>query len=606
MNKTLINNYLDFCGWLSKNHKPIMGFDTETTSLSYLDMSCIGFSLATDTETCYVRFDGQIPSAPSDYFRLLEGVTLVMHNSVFDLKVLHKYGFEPEKIFCTLVGAKLCDENLQHYGLKDLAVDWLRIPASEVKKYEEVCADVHSPKFFDYATNDAIWTYQLYLYEMEILKREGLVYLAEQIEMAFQFVLRDMEINGVFVDKKRLEDFKNVCRDILFTIESDMLGVFNKNHTVEKDLWGQSHFSSPINFGSTKQLVVYISSLGFTVDEKTKKGNPSVGKIYLQKMKGKHLFFDLLYRYRKLLKLYNGFIEPADAFIDSDGRIRPSYNMVTTGRLSCSDPNLQQLPNPKKEKLEFNYREIFVPKPGHLFVKADYSGQELRNLAEVSHDKTMVDAFSRNFDLHLVTANRIFSLGLTNDSLTDGTSAHTKAGLTYKTQRHQAKNGVNFPVIYGAFSQRIAADNHVSIEEAQRWLDEFDALYPHVKQWKLTVNRRLAKQGYVTTLMGRRRRFPLYNSSGRREKAKMERQAANFEIQGFSADQMKIAAVKVRQYQDKYRARLVMSVHDELVWELPCEQAKEFSCMVKYTMEHCVALSVPVIVDLSVVSNYGE
>jgi len=125
MNKKVIKSYLDYCDWLQKNKQSVMGFDTETTSLSYLDMECIGFSLATDKEACYV-----IPDRPGnliDYFMQLEGITLIMHNSVFDLKVLHKYGFEPDKIFCTLVGAKLINENLSHYGLKDLAIDWLNI-----------------------------------------------------------------------------------------------------------------------------------------------------------------------------------------------------------------------------------------------------------------------------------------------------------------------------------------------------------------------------------------------------------------------------------------------------------------------------------------------
>lgn len=612
MNKILITNYLDFCSWLKKNKQPVMSFDTETTSLKYLDLECIGFSLATGTEACYVRFYRQTPSVVSDYFRLLEGITLVMHNAVFDLKVLHKYGFEPKKIFCTMVGMKLCDENRDHYNLKDLAIEILRVPINVVKRYEEVSINVDSPEFADYATNDAIWTYQLYQYEMDILRRENLVYLAEEIEMPFQFVLRDMEINGVFIDKEKLNVFKEQCKTILYNIEVDMLAIFHKSFYINTNLFGEVEHISPINFSSSAQLVQCIESLGMVVSERTKpstrfpQGQKSVGKATKARLKGQHPFIDLLIRKGKLQKMYDGFIAPADDFIDSDGRIRPSYNMVTTGRLSCSDPNLQQLPNPKKEKLEFNYREIFIPKPGNVLVKADYSGQELRNLAEVSHDKVMVDAFSRNFDLHLVTANRIFSLGLTNDSLTDGTPSHDKACSTYKAKRHQAKNGVNFPTVYGAFAQRIAADNHVSIPEAQRWLDEFDALYPQVKQWKQTVNQRLAKHGYVTTLMGRRRHFPFYNSSKKWDKAKMERQAANFEIQGFSADQMKIAAVKIRQYQDDYRARTVLSVHDELVFEVPEERSKEFAERIKYTMENCVKISVPVLVEVSIVENYGQ
>lgn len=612
MIKTVITNYLDFCNWLKENKQPILGFDTETTSLSFLEMECIGFSLATDKAACYV-----IPDKPDnliEYFMQLKGITLVMHNAVFDLKVLYKYGYEPEKIFCTLTGAKLCDENRQHYNLKDLATDWLKVPYKTVRRYEEVCTNTNSKEFYNYAMQDAIWTYQLYQYEMKILKKENLVYLAEEVEMPFQFVLRDLEINGVFIDTKKLEVFKHECSKILHNIEADMLACFGKCHNSNTNLFGEIEYTSPINFNSSTQLVCCIENLGMVITEKTNptkrfpEGQKSVNKVTKARLKGKHSFIDLMIRRSKLIKLYDGFIEPLTDFIDFDGRVRPSYNMVRTGRLSCSDPNLQQLPNPKREKLEFNHRELFIPEEGNVFVCADYSGQELRNLAEVSNDKNMVDAFGNNLDLHLVTANHIFSLGLANDSLKEGTPNNIKARITYKTQRHQAKNGVNFPTIYGAFAQRVAQDNHVSVQEAQRWLDEFDKLYPGVKRWKEQVTNKIKRQHYTSTLMGRRRRFPYYDQEGKWEQKRIERQAANSEIQGFSADQVKIAAIKIVKsgILQKYRVRIVLCVHDELVWELPEEYAKEFSCEVKYIMEHAVSMKIPILVDVKIVRSYGE
>jgi DNA polymerase-1 len=600
---TVINNFLDFCDWLEKNKRPIMAFDTETTSLSYLDMECIGFSLATDKASCYVIADRNF----IDYFMKLKGITLVMHNAVFDLKVLHKYGFEPEKIWCTLVGAKLCDENREHYSLKDLAYEWLHIPLEQIKRYDEVCDNPNSPIFYDYAMNDAIWAYQLWEYEKKIIQKEDLIYLAEEIEMPFQFVLRDLEINGIYINKEKLEKFRNECNAILINLESNMLSIFNKKHSIQGELWSERDtYISPINFGSSQQLVACCESLGFQIDEFTDKGNPSVGKTYLQKMRNKHPFFDLLWRYKKLQKLQNSFLEPLEGFIDEDGRVRPSYQMVRTGRLSCSDPNLQQLPNPKKEKLEFNHRELFIPKEGNVLVCADYSGQELRNLAEVSNDSNMVNAFNMDYDLHLFTANRVFNLNLGDSVFINSTEEHKEACKKYKSKRHQAKNGINFPTVYGAFAQRIAEDNNVSIPEAQRWLDEFDKLYPQVKKWKEQVTNRIRKVYYTTTLMGRKRRFPYYQTSGRWEKAKMERQAANFEIQGFSADQMKLAAVKIRQFLADYKAHFVLTVHDELVFEVPEEYAQEFSVKIKYVMEHCICMKVPIIVDVKIVRNYGE
>ena len=242
----------------------------------------------------------------------------------------------------------------------------------------------------------------------------------------------------------------------------------------------------------------------------------------------------------------------------------------------------------------------------NVLVKADYSGQELRVLAEVSKDANMVAAFNKNYDLHLYTANRVFNLGLDDKDFINGTPEHEEASGKFKEKRHQAKNGINFPTVYGAFPKRIAKDNKVSIEEAQRWLDEFDKLYPGVKKAVQLTKKELKEQGYVTTLMGRRRRFPYYNSADRYEKGHMERAAFNFKIQGLSADMMKIAAGKILHILPEYQAKYVLTVHDELVWELPYKHAKQFSCKVKHIMEGCICLSVPLIVDVSIVKSYGD
>jgi DNA polymerase-1 len=604
MVKTVINNYLEFCDWLKVEKRPVMSFDTETTSLKYFDLECIGFSLATDTAACYVKMDGW--NHPADCWRLLDDVLLIIHNAVFDLKVMYKYGIEPKKIFCTLVGAKLCDENLFHYGLKDLAADWLEIPYQEIKKYDEVCTNVHSFEFADYAMNDAIWTYQLYQYEMDILKRENLVYLAEEIEMPFQFCLRDMEINGIFVNMNELKEAKPRILKLMEESIIKLCGHANIDSWYEEGLFGDKILKTSLNFNSPKQLINLVENkLGFEITERTKKGGKSFGKNTKFRLKDKHPFFSEFIIYDELSNLISNFVTPCENLIDSDGRLRTSYNLKRTGRLSSSEPDLQNLPNPKRKKLIYNYRTVFIPKPGNVLVKADYSGQELRNLAEVSHDKILIDAFNSNKDLHLVTANSIFKMGLSEKEITTGTKECTEVRKSHEDKRKKA-NTLNYATLYGAFARRIAQDNHVSVQEAQRWLDEFDKLYPGVKDWKQRVSERVRKYGYISTLMGRRRRFPFYQSGGKWEKAKIERQAANFEIQGFSADQMKIAAVKIRQYQDKYRARLILSVHDELVWELPSEYAKEFSSMVKHTMEHCVVLSVPILVDVTIVSSYGD
>ena len=242
----------------------------------------------------------------------------------------------------------------------------------------------------------------------------------------------------------------------------------------------------------------------------------------------------------------------------------------------------------------------------NVFVRADYSGQELRVLAEVSKDVNMVAAFNKNYDLHLFTANRVFNLKLDDKTFVNGSKEHTEACRKFKEKRHQAKNGVNFPTVYGAYAKRIGNDNGVSTKEAQRWLDEFDKLYPGVKKAVEQTKRELRDKQYVTTLMGRRRRFPYYNESNSFDKGGMERQAFNFKIQGFSADMMKTAAAKVMKILPDFEAKIVLTVHDEIIWELPEDRANEFMKQVIYIMENCVCLSVPIKVDAKIVRSYGD
>jgi len=233
MIRTVLYSYNEFSQWLNLNRKPVMALDTETTDLNYLLLECVGFSLATDDAACYV-FDRN--ANWSQYFKLLDGIKLVMHNAPFDLKVLYKYGFEPKEVFCTLTGAKLVDENRtknQGYGLKDLASDWLGV---KVTRYEEVCTNNTTQKFFDYAIDDAVNTWNLYKLEIERLKEDDLMYLVETIEMPFQFVLRNMEINGVRINLNTLERFYHDCQIAIRNLESDLLAIFGKKHSIESDL----------------------------------------------------------------------------------------------------------------------------------------------------------------------------------------------------------------------------------------------------------------------------------------------------------------------------------------------------------------------------------
>ena len=614
MDKTVIHTPLEFLKWWQAHRQPVMSLDTETTSLDYLDLELEGFSLCNGSHSCYVvrpEPDGSwVLEALKDVVDHLD--ITIMHNAVFDLKVLHKYGIEPRAIWCTLTAAKLLDENRGKgkYSLKVLAVDTLKIPADQVKDWDEV--EQGTPEFYDYAMNDSIWTWMLYELFLPMLKAQDLIYLFQVVEMPFQYVLSDLERNGVLIDVNKLYKFKPKVENILFQLEVLMLAEIGMEHDV-CEVKGIPEPISPINFSSSQQLVqVAEQILGLKITERTKrskkypKGQQSVDKFTIARLKPKSEFFNLLSRYRKLGTLHKTFLNPCESFICSDGRIRATYQMIRTGRLSCSRPNLQNLPNPKKEKLEFNHRELFISKPGYVFVKADWAGQELRVLAEESQDVCMIQAFIDEKDLHLMTANSIFNLKLTDEQLTATSEAFKKAKKEFATERHRAKNGVNFPIIYGKSVKTLAADFDISVEEAQRWMDAFFALYPNVKKAIHITKLELQEQEYVITMMGRKRRFPGYNQMNKWEKAAALRQAFNFKIQGGSADIGKLGGIRLLEFLPKYKAQVVLFIHDEWIIECPEKYAKEFAKLTKEILEGVVCLSVPMIVDVQITESYGD
>ena len=611
MNKqviTTIDQFQDWCNNLSE----VISLDFETSSLSYLDMEFVGFSMCDGSQAMYTEnprlllyLETLFPHR-SDSSR---NHLWVFHNSPFDLKCCKKFiGEIPDRTFCTLTGAKLINENLPSHSLKYLAHVWLKVPAKEIKKWEEV---VGTSEFANYATNDAIWTYQLYQREVPILKKEGLTYVAS-IEMEFQKVIMDMEINGALIDQGKLSQFQKEVPALVDSLQVEMCELLGYKYSYNTNLLGGKELWTEVDFGSPQQMVKVAEKLGFEIFERTKPskkyphGQPSFGKQTKNRLRGQHPFFDLYYRWSKLNHQNNNFIQPLNKFIDSDGRVRTSYQMVHTGRLSSSKPCLHNNPNPKKEKLEFNHREIFIPEDGNVLIKGDFSGQELRVLAEVSNDSNMLDAFSRDYDLHLFTANRVFDLGLSDEDFIDGSEAHREACNKYKQNRHQAKNGVNFPIIYGATPGRIAKDNKVSRKEAERWLNEFFRLYPSVYDSISRIPKELESKGCVRTLFGRKRRFPFYPGKNKWDKAAQERQAFNMKIQGTSADIGKLAGVALRKMLPKYGASLILYVHDEFVIECPEETSKECAKEVQRTMENVVALKVRMPVEVKIVNNFGE
>lgn len=603
-----------------------IAFDWETTGLNYLKMEPVGVSFCDGERSVYVDLweNKNYDKVCRVLAKELVCRSLIAHNLKFDFKCLSRFGILDNnslwqssmvsgatdgriRFFCSYIASFLLDENRPSHSLDSLAEEYLGI--GKAGKWEDY-TDWHSQEFYEYAMVDAEHCYRLYELFLPRIKEEKLEHVF-QIEMDFIPVAAEMEMNGILIDQGELSALQSHVEQKILDCEDKMLMMVGKRPNIQTGLFGQQFRVTPVNFNSSQQLVECFKKLGLPLTEKTSNGAWSISKTTLNKLKGEP-FVDSLTEYKMLQKLYSSYILPCWELIDEDGRIRPTVGIVKTGRTSMSSPNLQQLPNVRDKTI--NYRRIFSSN-GNL-IGADYSGQELRILGEITQDETIIEAFRMDKDLHLLTASKIFDLPLVADDLVNGSPGHKRACVDYKSERYKAKNGANFPIVYGSSAGGIAWRQGVSKDEAQRWVDGFFKAYPRVKSCMSEIPNRLYKDGYVCTLMGRRRRFSLYKnlpqwSRGKQpSKDRCVRQAFNFMIQGFAADQAKIAGRKIYDQlkaHHEWKARILMLVHDEYVIECLEEKYVDTvkNCIIN-CMENAVALSVPFKVDCKVGKSYDQ
>ncbi len=601
MQRTIISSADKLSEWLSQVTGDIISLDTETTDLKYYQLECLGISLCDGGRACYIILGDSkdaLVSVLSDWFHLYRHTRMVYHNAPFDLKVLYKLGIDPsENVLCTMTAAHLLDEEGPK-GLKDLAPKYLHLDPAQVKHYEEVIkSGVNSTEFYNYAMNDAIWTWQLWQVFRPMLTDQGLDNLFYNIEMPFQFVLRDLEVNGVQVDKSALLAAREYLRKEVSQAELETWEAGGIKHDV--DLLGQ--LVPEINLNSPQQLVDFIQTrLGvrLTPDED---GGYSVDKSVLEGLKDQHPFFGQLLHYRNVEKLANSFFEKLPECIDPDGRIRAHFNntVAVTGRLSSSDPNMQQLP--KKGTQEANVRSTLIAPKGKVLIGGDWSGQELRVLAEVTRDLTMIDAFIKGQDLHLAIANEMNGLGIPDSHLYEKHPKYESTKTQFKDERDKIKT-VNFGLAYGKTAYGFSKDWNVPEEEAQKIIDKYFDKFPRIRGAIGDTQRLVCRNKYVSNLFGRRRRFKQISK-------RAFRQAFNFLIQGASADMFKLGAVAVRLLfleHPEWEGKIVLVVHDEIVSEVKEEYCEVALRAIKYTLEHCVTLCVPVICDVKWGHNYAE
>ena len=411
----------------------------------------------------------------------------------------------------------------------------------------------------------ALWNLQSV--QEEELRKQGMLELYKTIELPLCPVLYRMEKEGVAIDAKQLEQFSLMLSQRIADCETLIYGYSN----------------GPFNINSTKQLgELLFESLGLPAQKKTKTGYSTNADV-LEKLKDLHPIIPAIMDYRMLTKLKSTYAAGLMKVIGDDGRIHTTFqNLVTaTGRLSSTEPNLQNIP--VRTDLGAEIRKMFIPKPGCVLVDADYSQIELRVLAHIADDPVMRDAFANNLDVHTVTASQVF--GVSTDNVTPLQRRHAKA--------------VNFGIVYGISEFSLADDIGVSRYEAKAYIDSYLANYRGVRSYMKQVVEDAQEIGYTKTIYGRRRYIPELKSSNFNVRQGAQRIALNTPIQGSAADLIKLAMIRVdAALQDKYpNARLILQVHDELIVECPEDIAPQVAELVSTQMQQVAHLSVPLIAE---------
>ena len=509
-----------------------------------------------DGKACYALSWAQLGDDYNAFLRLLfsDRVRKAGHNIKDLMRALLDEGLPTDGfVFDTALAAYLLDATAGSYDLPRLAQTYLG----------EELPDVQS-----------IWALQPVLHEK--MAAQAMLPLYTDIELPLCPVLARMEQAGFLVDRKALYDFGE---SLTSSIEQ-----------LQQSIWALA--GEPFNIQSPKQLGnVLFERLMLPAGKKTKTGW-STNAAVLDKLRGKHPIIEQILDYRTLTKLKSTYADGLLKEISADGRIHTNFQMTVTatGRLSSTEPNLQNIP--VRRELGAQIRKMFVASPGRVLVDADYSQIELRLLAHIANDETMIAAFRSGEDIHAVTASQVFGVPLAE--VTPLQRSHAKA--------------VNFGIVYGISAFSLAQDIGVFQNEAKAYMDSYFAKYHGVRAYMTRVVEQAKADGYVTTLFGRRRDLPELKSSNFNLRSFGERVALNMPIQGTAADIIKAAMVRVdaRMRAEKLQARLLLQVHDELIVECPAEEAETVKAILVDEMEHVVDYRVPLLVDAKIGASWAE
>ena len=575
-----------------KNAKEF-ALDLETTSKHPTRAEMVGISFSwAEGEACYIPVSHRYLGVPEQLDKgkvlaalkpLLEDAKLKKfgHNIKYDLIVLANEGVALQGIaFDSMLASYVLDPSKRQHGLDALALELLghqNITYADVagKGAKQIGFDeVEIEPAAEYAAEDSDITWRL-THALKARLKDETLQLYEELELPLIEVLADMEMTGVRVDREHLAKLSRQLDKDLKKLENEIYALAGE----------------PFNINSPKQLgVILFEKLELRVVKKTKTG-PSTDMSVMEELAGEHELPDRIVNYRQLSKLKSTYIDalPLEIY-EKTGRVHTSYNqtVAATGRLSSSDPNLQNIPI--RSDLGKEIRRAFVADQNGWLLSADYSQIELRILAHLSDDPALIRAFKKGEDIHSRTAAEIFGQPL---------DAVDEEG------RRMAK-AVNFGIVYGLSAFGLSRQLKISPRDAKKFIDQYFDLYKNVKTFMECTIEEARQCGYTVTVMNRRRYLPDLNSKNRQVREAAERMAINSPVQGSAADMIKVAMIRLHQKLAKLKSKMIMQVHDELVFECPAKEKKEVESLVKKEMERVWPMQVPVVVHLDWGKNWNE
>jgi DNA polymerase-1 len=573
----------------------LVSFDTETTSTDQMEADLVGISLAIEPGAGYyipvghrngtssqlpisTVLDGLLPPLKSTDLKK------VGHNLKYDFVMLRRYGLPVSHLyFDTMIAEWLVNPSSRNLGLKNLA--WVRLDVRMTNieeligkgKLQRSMADVPISDAAAYAIADAVIPLQLMASLQKELSDCKATRLFEEVEMPLIPVLADMEMSGISLDVEFLNNMSTEMDEKLKDIEARIF----------EEAGGRFNINSPQQLSEALFGRLGLSPPGRT--QKTSSGFYSTAADTLEAMRGEHRVVDWVLEYRELSKLKSTYIDALPIQVNpTTKRVHTSYNQAgsVTGRIASSEPNLQNIPI--RTELGRQIRKAFITEPGYYLLSVDYSQVELRILAHMANDLAMLEAFQAGQDIHSATAAAIFGIPINQVT---------------QSQRSRAK-GINFGLMYGMSPYGLARYTDLTLAEAENFSIAYFQQFPGVKRFLDNLRHQAANQGYVETLLGRRRYFPgLKTQSNQSIRNREEREAINAPIQGTAADILKLSMIQVPKALKEagLSARLLLQVHDELVLECPQDELVETATAIRNVMESAYTLNAP----LATEARYG-